>query len=98
MSQERIQLRVEPLGDHEYLVVAGADARTAESRFRATPEILDELGARGPAAEQLVVRETAAFLTEHQPVVDLPQMVDLDDVAAAYDGYLGELRRRIAGR
>ncbi|MCD9877994.1 hypothetical protein [Streptomyces guryensis] len=58
-------------------------------------DVMEALGA-DDAAEPRVVRETAAFLLDHQPVIDLPPLIDLDDVVAACDGYLEELRRRLA--
>ncbi|WP_354637274.1 hypothetical protein [Kitasatospora camelliae] len=42
------------------------------------------------------MEETAEFLAERQPVVDLPPMVDLDDVVACYDDYLERLEQRTA--
>lgn len=95
MSDARVELRVESLGDHEYLVAVVSGAQSAESRFRATADVMTELGA-GDDAEQRVVRESAAFLLDHQPLTDLPPMIDLEDVAAAYDGYLDDLRLRLA--
>jgi hypothetical protein len=32
---------------------------------------------------------------EHQPVFDLPPMVDLDDMAAAFDDFPARLRQRM---
>jgi hypothetical protein len=43
-----------------------------------------------------VVTATAALLTERQLAADLPPVVDLDDVVAAYDDYLGELGDRLS--
>ena len=52
-----------------------------------------------------VIEETALYLTERQPVMDLPPMVDLDDVATAYGDQLhqgndpapeGLMRRRLS--
>ncbi|GGW72778.1 hypothetical protein [Streptomyces xantholiticus] len=95
MSDNSADYGVQPLGDHEYLLRVPGDAREAEFRFRVSPNVLKDLGVDS-TAEQFVVRETAAFLLEHQPVMDLPPMIDLEDVAAAYDGYLNELRERLA--
>jgi hypothetical protein len=92
MSDAPVECQVQSLGDHEYLVAMRSGERAAESRFRAGPAILDALGA-GNADEERVVRETAAFLLRHQPLTDLPALIDLEDVAAAYDEYLDELRR-----
>jgi hypothetical protein len=46
--------------------------------------------------EQRVIEETVLYLSERQPVMDIPPLVDLDDVAAAYgDQYIDELSRRL---
>lgn len=43
--------------------------------------------------EQRVVEATAAYLIARQS--DLPEQVDLDAVAAAYDGYVEEVHREL---
>ncbi|MGW3045554.1 hypothetical protein ACWC9T_37280 [Kitasatospora sp. NPDC001159] len=86
---------VEPLGDHEYLLRARAGEEVVESRFRASEAVAEQLHATS-ADEQRLVEETAEFLAERQPVIDLPPMVDLDDVAACYDDYLEQLDQRLA--
>lgn len=95
MSDDSVDFEIESLGDHEYLLRVRGGTGEAEPRFRVSPNVLEDLGVDS-ADEQLVVRETAAFLLEHQPVTDLPPMIDLEDVAAAYDGYPDELRQRLA--
>lgn len=94
MHDTSVEFQVRPLGDHEYLVLVTSATGTAESQLRADPEVLDDLGVDG-GDEELVVRETAAFLARHQSVIDLPAMIDLQDVAAAYDTYYDELRERL---
>jgi len=89
-------IEVEPLGEHDYLVRARHGGAVVESRFRSTADVLDRLGV-SEADEQRVIEETASYLFEHQPVIDLPPMVDLDDMAAAFDDYIAQLRQRIAG-
>lgn len=89
------QFQVESMGDHDYLVRARHSDGVVESRFRANPAVLDRLRV-SEADERRVVRESVAYLAERQSVVDLPQMVDLEDVAAAYDDYIDELSRRLA--
>ncbi|KJK56325.1 hypothetical protein [Saccharothrix sp. ST-888] len=91
------QFDVEPLGDHDYLVRAHLSEEVIESRFQASPAVLAELRLP-PAEEQRVVREAALFLAERQPVIDFPQMVDLDDLVAVYDDFLSELGRRLPPR
>jgi hypothetical protein len=78
-------IQVEPLGDHEYLVTFPVAGEQVRSRFRATEETLGKLGSVA-ADESRVIAETAAYLAEHQQVSDIPPMVDLYDVEAAYGG------------
>ncbi len=46
--------------------------------------------------EQRVVEATAAYLIARQSADDLPEQVDLDTVAAAYDGYIEDLHQQLA--
>ena len=46
--------------------------------------------------EQRVVDATAAYLIASQSADDLPEQVDLDTVAAAYDGYIEDLHHQLA--
>lgn len=87
------QIEVEPLGEHDYLVRAHHSGGVAESRFRATESVLEQVGADA-GDEQRVVERSVAFLLERQPVIDLPSMVDLDDLAAVFDDYLDHLREQ----
>lgn len=91
------QIQIEPLGDGDYLIRARYADGVIESRFRTSQEVLEML-AVDETREAEVVEESAAFLTERQPVIDLPPMVDLDDVAVAYDDYAQEITRRLAAR
>ncbi|MFI2607794.1 hypothetical protein [Kitasatospora sp. NPDC018619] len=92
-----VEIRVEPLGDHEHLVRVREDATEVETRVRATDGVLDLPQIAG-ADEARVVHETVAFLVEHQPVIDIPPMIDLDDLADAYGApYLDHLRLRLTG-
>ncbi|GAB2798043.1 hypothetical protein GCM10027073_32630 [Streptomyces chlorus] len=89
------QFQIEPMGEHDYLVRVRYSGGVIESRFQASPAVVDELDA-AEADEQRVIEETALYLAERQPVIDLPPMVDLDDVAAAYgDHYINEMTRRL---
>jgi hypothetical protein len=87
------QFQIESMGDHDYLVRSRQSSGVVESRFRASPAVLDQLDA--PHDERRVVEETAVYLAERQAVMDLPQMVDLEDVAAAYGDYIEELSTRL---
>jgi hypothetical protein len=88
------QIEVESLGDHAYLVRMRHSGGVIESRFRADADVLAGLGVE-EADEQRAVEATAALLVEHQPVFDLPPMVDLDDMAAAFDDFPARLRQRM---
>ncbi|MFD8707821.1 hypothetical protein ACFV1W_35465 [Kitasatospora sp. NPDC059648] len=86
---------IEALGDHEYLVSFPTAGEAVLSRFQVTEATLAHLS-RGRADERRIVVETAVYLSERQQTADLPPMIDLDDVAAAYgDDYLAELGRRL---
>lgn len=94
MSDTPVEFQVEALGEHEYLVTIRNGEESSQSRLLASQGILEQLGVDS-SMEQTVIRETTAFLLEHQPAVDLPPAIDLDDVAAAYDDYVEELRLRL---
>ncbi|MFF0294592.1 hypothetical protein ACFYS8_35430 [Kitasatospora sp. NPDC004615] len=88
-------IRVEFLGDREYLVRVEEGAAQASTQIRVTDTVLERTGLP-EADERRVVHETVAFLIERQPVIDIPPMIDLDDLADAYgDSYLEELERRL---
>ncbi|WP_430333411.1 hypothetical protein [Rhodococcus sp. ACT016] len=90
-------IRIEAVVDHEYRVHIDDRGDSVESEIIVHPDVLADLGFT-PADEQLVVHHTAAFLAEHQPVVDFPTLVYLDEVAAAYRDYPEQLRLRFDRR
>ncbi|GAA2098019.1 hypothetical protein GCM10009759_28610 [Kitasatospora saccharophila] len=91
-----VDIRVEPLGDREYLVRVEDGPVGAETRIRVTDGVLERPGLAG-GDERRIVHETVAFLIERQPVIDIPPMIDLDDLADAYgDAFPEELARRLA--
>ncbi|MFE4517313.1 hypothetical protein ACFRMQ_24320 [Kitasatospora sp. NPDC056783] len=93
-----IEIQVEPLGDHEHLVRVREGAAEAETRIRVTDGILD-LPQIADADETRIIHETVVFLVERQPVIDIPPMIDLDDLADAYGSpYVDFLSRRLAAR
>ena len=57
----------------------------------ADPAVVAQIG----DDEQRVVEATAAYLIARQSAEDLPEQVDLDAVAAAYDGYVEDLHRQL---
>ena len=88
---------VELVNQDEYLVRWASEGQTGESVFRITPEFLAEAGLDGQDG-QLITEETANFLAEHQPVIDFPQTVDLEEIAAAYPDFAQQLRSRLEAR
>jgi hypothetical protein len=83
---------LEALGDHDYLVRFQQDEDTVVVRVYADPAVVAQIG----DDEQRVVEATAAYLIARQSADDLPEQVDLDTVAAAYDGYVADLHRQLA--
>ena len=91
------QLDVEPVGGHDYLVRVRQGEERVDILIQATPDVLQRPGLGG-LTEARIVEATAEFLVERQFAADLPQELDLDDVAAAYDNYLDELELRLSRR
>lgn len=88
---------VELVNQDEYLVRWASEGQTGESVFRITPEFLTDARLEGQNG-QLITEETANFLAEHQPVIDFPQTVDLEEIAAAYPDFTEQLRSRFESR
>lgn len=86
---------IEPLGDHDYLVRFMQDDDAVEIEIRATPAIVASI-AGADADETRVIAATAAYLIERQSADELPGQLDLDDVLAAYDGYVEDLHDRLS--
>ncbi len=90
------RITIEPVIEHEYRVLIDDEhGDTAESEIIVAPDVLIDLGFN-PADERRVVQHTAAFLVEHQPIIDFPALVYLDEVAAAYDDYPEQIRHRLS--
>jgi hypothetical protein len=85
---------IELVNDNEYAVRSEAEGQSVESLFRIDPDYLDRIGL-AEADGKRVVEETARFLAKHQPVIDFPPMIDLEDIAAAYEDYPQQLRNRL---
>ena len=82
---------LEALGDHDYLVRFAQDGDTVVVRMHADPAVVAQID----DDEHRVVEATAAYLIARQSAEDLPEQVDLDTVAAAYDGYVADLHRQL---
>jgi hypothetical protein len=85
------QPALEALGDHDYLVRLQQDEDTVVVRVHADPAIVEQIA----DDERLVVEATVAYLIARQSAEDLPGQIDLDAVAAAYDGYIEDLHRQL---
>jgi hypothetical protein len=85
------QPALEALGDHDYLVRFQQNEDTVVVRMHADPAVVAQIAAE----EQRVVKATAAYLIARQSGGGLPEQVDLDTVAAAYDGYVADLHRQL---
>ena len=85
---------IEAIGDHDYLVRVAQDDEFVTIRMRATPEVVARIA--GPDADETrVVAATMDYLTARQRPDDLPEQLDLEDIIAAYDGYLDDLHNQI---
>ncbi|WP_396928149.1 hypothetical protein [Mycolicibacterium sp.] len=82
---------LESLGDHDYLLRFVHDEDSVVVCLHADPAVVAQIG----DDEQEVVKATAIYLIARQSPEDLPKQVDLDTVAAAYEGYVDELRRQL---
>lgn len=80
--------RLQPLDDHSFLAHVTAGDQSLEVRVYANPELVERLG----LAEEDAVRATLGFLLAHQEAQDLPQVLDLEDAAAAYPDFEDALR------
>ncbi|WP_311211900.1 MULTISPECIES: hypothetical protein [unclassified Arthrobacter] len=85
---------IELVNQNEYLVRWASEGQSGESLVHTNPEFLAAVGLDG-FDEQLVVEETTTYLAEHQPVIDFPQTVDLEEIAAAYPEYTEQMKVRL---
>ena len=88
------QPHVQALGEHDYLIRVREGDDTIEIRVHASTDVLARLP--DDTDEKRLVEATAAYLIERQRADDLPPALDLDDVAAAYAGYLDDIAARTA--
>ena len=81
---------IEAQGESEFLVRLRGDGGEAESWFRLSPGLREELEL--DVDDEELVRRTVQFLLGHQDVADFPDIVEIEDVAAAYPDYLDAVR------
>ncbi len=84
------------LENHSFLPhLPDPEGDAVDIRVYASPDVLAHLGAVTPADEYQVVQATAAYLRARQRADEPPSFLELDDVAAAYEWYIEELRGRL---
>ena len=88
---------VEALGDHHYLIHVRQGEDIVEVRVHATPAVVARI-ASVETDETRIIEATAAYLIARQRADDLPAVLDLDDVAAAYEGYVDDISRELGAR
>jgi hypothetical protein len=81
---------IETQGESEFLVRLRDDGAETESWFRLSPGLREELGL--DVDDEELVRRTVRFLLGHQDAADFPDIVEVEDVAAAYPDYLDAVR------
>jgi hypothetical protein len=88
------QPHIKALGEHDYLIRVLEGEDMIEIRVHASQAVLDRLPV--DTDENRLVEATAVFLIQRQRADDLPASLDLDDVAAAYDGYIEEMAAQLS--
>ena len=81
---------IEPQGESEFVVRLRGDGVETQSWFRLSPGLREELGL--DVDDEELVRRTVRFLLGHQDAADFPDIVEVEDVAAAYPDYLDAVR------
>jgi hypothetical protein len=88
-------LRIESLGEHRFLLTRCEGDELVEIQVYADPVVVQRIGLDG-VGEQRIVRAAADFLLERQSADELPGKIDLDEVVAAYDGFIDDIRERVS--
>ncbi len=89
-------VRIEALDGDRYLVQIPDDDGPVTILVRASPAAIALLAPDGTPAAR-VVEAGVEYLVARQRADDLPPQLDIEDVAAAYEGFEGELRQRLHG-
>ena len=82
--------QIEAQGESEYVVRLRGNGEEIESWFRLSPGLREELGLE--VDDEELVRRTVRFLLGHQDAADFPDIVEIEDVVAAYPDYLDTVR------
>lgn len=86
---------IEGLGGRRYLAHFVGGEEPVVSELEGSSEILDRLGLQD-TDELRLMQATAKFLLSRQLAVDLPPVIDLDDVVAGYDDYIELMRNELS--
>jgi hypothetical protein len=79
---------------HEYLVRLREGDDLIEIRLHASPAVLTRIGG-ADTNERLIVDATLSYLIARQRADDLPDRLDLEDIAAAYEGYIDTIKGQV---
>lgn len=87
-------VRIEDLGEHRYLLSAVQDGEAVIVEIYATPSVVTAIrtAVSGEVTEARIVDAAARWLLSRQRIDDLPGELELDEVAAAYEGFEADLR------
>ncbi len=86
--------KIHARGDHRYLVTAPHEDDVVQIAVYASPTFMERVGAPRGTEVDVVVR-VLGFLLEHQTIDELPPQLDLEEVAAAYEGVEARVRDRV---
>ena len=87
-------LETESMGAGYYLVRGRQGDELVDVRLHLDPGFLDGRGL-AQVDESTVVEVTMSYLLQRQRLDELPAALELEDVAAAYDGFEAHLRQRL---
>lgn len=92
------ELHMESLGEHRFSLTKREGDELVEFEVYANPTVVERIGPKefDDVAEQRIVRAAADFLLELQRADELPATIDLDDIAAAYDGFINDVQERLS--
>jgi hypothetical protein len=93
MTDNRAQ--IDDVGGHHYAVTLHEGEDLVQINLHADPATV-ALIATDKLDERRLVEETVRYLLRRQRADDLPASLDLADVAAGYDSWIGEMRSRMS--
>ena len=89
------KIRVRELAEHQYAVDVTEGSIQTHHRVIVPDDLLADLGLAG-ADEELVVRESFAFLLDREPVTSIDEEFPLDIVVGRFADFGEEMRTRLA--